>query len=79
MNFTPVVREEFLVGVYDDGEYEEVLNSDAAIYGGSDVVNRERVTAQKVEHQGKPYSLRLRLPPLSGCILKRVSVPADTI
>lgn len=73
MNFTPVVREEFVIGVYDDGEYEEIMNSDAAKYGGSDVVNQELMTAQKIEHQGKPYSLQLRLPPLSACLLKRIS------
>ncbi len=73
LNFTPVVREEFVVGVYDDGLYEEVLNSDGSIYGGSDVVNPHKITADNTGHQGKPYSIRLRLPPLSAIILKRVT------
>lgn len=74
LNFTPVVHEEFMVGVFDDGDYEEILNSDSMTYGGSGVVNKGVLSATETEHQGKPYSIRLRLPPLSVTILKRLEI-----
>ena len=72
LNFTPVVREDFVIGVYDEGNYKEILNTDAPEYGGSGVENKNILTASNGEHQGKPYSIRLRLPPLSVCVLKQV-------
>ena len=42
VNFTPVPREQYVIGVPDAGRYVELLNSDSAIYGGSNVGNRRR-------------------------------------
>jgi 1,4-alpha-glucan branching enzyme len=69
-NFTPVPRHGYRVGVPVGGDYVEVLNSDAAIYGGSNVGNVGMVTAQPIPEHGRPFSLVLTLPPLAGLILK---------
>ncbi len=63
-NFSPVVRESYRVGVPSPGYYREILNSDAAIYGGSNQGNAGGVTADGIGWNGRPYSLNLRLPPL---------------
>ena len=63
-NFTPVVREQYGVGVPTGGFWAERLNSDATLYGGSGQGNGGGVHADAVEMHGRPYSLKLRLPPL---------------
>jgi 1,4-alpha-glucan branching enzyme len=68
LNFTPVPRLGYQVGVPEPGVYREVLNSDAEVYGGSNVGNAGQVVAVPVEAHGHPWSLRLTLPPL-GCLL----------
>ena len=70
-NFTPVVREEYRVGVPSPGTYVEVLNTDDGVYGGSGVNNGGPIEAEEVPYHGQPYSLSLRLPPLATMILKR--------
>jgi 1,4-alpha-glucan branching enzyme len=70
-NFTPVPRVNYRVGVPHAGAYREVLNSDAEVYGGSNVGNGGGVEAEAVEAQGRPYSLCLVLPPLGVLVLKR--------
>jgi len=72
-NFTPVVRREYRLGVPQDGTYVELLNTDAADYGGSGIGNRGSVMADAVHHQGRPFSLALTLPPLATLILERAS------
>jgi 1,4-alpha-glucan branching enzyme len=69
-NFTPVVREAYRVGVPAPGFYREVLNTDAGVYGGSNVGNRGGVQAEPVPWLGRPYSLNLRLPPLGALFFK---------
>jgi len=71
LNWTPVVREHYRVGVPHPGRYEELLNSDAELYGGSNAGNAGGVEADPIERHGRPYSLDLTLPPLAGLILKR--------
>jgi 1,4-alpha-glucan branching enzyme len=70
VNFTPVPREGYRIGVPREGVYGEVLNSDAAFYGGSNVGNGGAVLADAVESHGHPASLRLTLPPLACLLLK---------
>ncbi len=65
VNATPMVREGYRVGVPGPGFYEEVLNSDADIYGGSNQGNFGGMHAEEVEWQGKPWSIMVRLPPLA--------------
>jgi 1,4-alpha-glucan branching enzyme len=59
-----VVRESYRIGVPEGGLYREILNTDAAIYGGSNVGNAGAVTAKNSPSHGMPFSLTLRLPPL---------------
>lgn len=70
-NFTPVPRHAYRVGVNDAGDYVEVLNTDAAFYGGSDMGNLGRTSSQPTECHGRPHSLSLTLPPLSVIVLRR--------
>ncbi|HXF09114.1 MAG TPA: 1,4-alpha-glucan branching protein GlgB [Candidatus Acidoferrales bacterium] len=72
-NFTPVPRYNYRLGVPFDGTWEEVLNSDAAIYGGSNIGNLGRIEAAPVAAQGYFQSLSLVLPPLGVIYLRPVA------
>jgi len=69
-NFTPVPREDYRVGVPQAGYWRELLNSDAQEYNGSGMGNLGGRDAEAVPAHGRPYSLRLTLPPLSALFLK---------
>ena len=69
-NFTPVPRENYLIGVPSAGDYVELINTDAAWYGGTNLGNAGRVEALARPHHGFEFSLRLTLPPLAGLILQ---------
>jgi 1,4-alpha-glucan branching enzyme len=68
-NFTPVVRTGYRIGVPVAGTWEEVLNSDDLLYGGSGVVNATGLTDDVSTH-GYDQSLELTLPPLAAIFLK---------
>jgi 1,4-alpha-glucan branching enzyme len=70
MNFTPIVRESYHVGVPEAGYYEEIINSDSRFYGGSDVGNAGLVGTIPGEQHGYQQYLSLTLPPL-GCLVLR--------
>ncbi len=71
LNFTPVPRENYRIGVPEAGVYQEILNSDATIYSGSGMGNGARMLeADEKPWMERPYSLELTLPPLSGIVLK---------
>ncbi|MDO9225296.1 MAG: 1,4-alpha-glucan branching protein GlgB [Pseudomonadota bacterium] len=72
-NFTPVARQNYIVGVPHGGYWKEILNSDAALYGGSGVGNLGGVEASPVAAQGYYHALSLTLPPLGVVYLKQVS------
>lgn len=77
-NFTPVERTDFRVGVPEDGFWEEILNSDAAIYGGGNRGNMGGCAAQNSSADGHEYAVTMTLPPLSVVVLqKRNSVKKD--
>lgn len=65
-NFTPVVRYGYRLGVPFGGFWQELLNSDAEVYGGSGVGNLGGVEAEATASHGRPYSLTLTLPPLAA-------------
>ncbi len=71
INATPVVREAYRVGVTGEGWWEEIINTDAQTYGGSNVGNFGGQHAEPTAWQGKSHSLLLRLPPLAVVGLKR--------
>jgi len=66
-NFTPVPRQNYVVGVPRGGYWKEIINSDAVIYGGSGMGNLGGVEAA----QGHYHSLSLNLPPLGVVYLKQ--------
>jgi 1,4-alpha-glucan branching enzyme len=70
LNFTPVTRGNYRVGAPRPGEYEEILNTDSASYGGGNTGNLGAVKAQDVPMHNQPHSLELTLPPLSGLVLR---------
>jgi 1,4-alpha-glucan branching enzyme len=70
LNATPVVRYGYHIGVPRPGHYEEVLNTDAATYDGSNVGNLGGMNAGEHAWQGRRYSLALTLPPLAAVFLK---------
>ncbi len=69
-NFTPVPRENYRLGVPQPGFYQEILNSDADIYGGSNVGNLGGVQTEAFPWHVHPYSITLTLPPLAVVVLK---------
>lgn len=69
-NFTPVVREGWRIGVPQAGTWVELINTDAAGYGGSDVVNGP-LASEAVPWQGQAQSVLLTLPPLATLMLVR--------
>ena len=71
VNFTPVARPHYKVGVPELGWYREVLNSDAALYGGSNTGNAGGLAAKAEPSDGLPYSLELFVPPLGCLFLKK--------
>ena len=70
LNYTPVVRAAYRVGVPKGGEWKELLNTDAHLYGGSGVGNFGAVRAQDHKSHGRKHSLDLTLPPLGALFLK---------
>jgi 1,4-alpha-glucan branching enzyme len=69
-NFTPVVRHDYLVGVPAAGGWDEVLNTDSAFYGGSNIGNGGRLHAVDQPMHGHPQALSLTLPPLATVYLR---------
>jgi 1,4-alpha-glucan branching enzyme len=69
-NFTPVPRHDYRVGIPCGGFWGELLNSDAAEYGGSGQGNLGGVEAAQIPSQGRPCSLVVTLPPLAILFLK---------
>jgi 1,4-alpha-glucan branching enzyme len=71
LNFTPVVRLNYRVGVPAAGYWEELLNSDANQYWGSGLGNLGGVESSPVGAHGRPNSIALTLPPLAAAFFKR--------
>ena len=69
-NFTPVPRTGYRVGVPHGGYWRELLNSDAQDYAGSGMGNFGGVHADEIPTHGRPFSLRLTLPPLAALFFK---------
>jgi 1,4-alpha-glucan branching enzyme len=69
-NFTPVLREHYRIGLPYGGDWQEILNSDASLYGGSGKGNLGMVRAEPWMFHGRPYSAEFTLPPL-GFLLFR--------
>jgi 1,4-alpha-glucan branching enzyme len=70
LNFTPIPRFNYRIGAPFNGEWIEILNSDAKEYGGNGYGNQGKVMAESRPFHGQPCSLNLTLPPLSAVFLK---------
>jgi 1,4-alpha-glucan branching enzyme len=77
LNFTPVPREGYRIGVPEAGAYQIVFNSDATIFGGSGVGGDRGILyeAEAIPWMDQPYSLLLTLPPLAGLVMQPEKKP----
>jgi 1,4-alpha-glucan branching enzyme len=73
LNFTPVARTGYRIGVPHAGQFREILNSDSRFYGGSDLGNPVPLTAEPVPCMHQPWSVVISLPPLAGIVLAPVT------
>jgi 1,4-alpha-glucan branching enzyme len=64
-NFTPVPRQGYEFGVPEEGFYEEILNTDSEMFGGSNMGNGGCVSSRPVPKHNRPYSIAVTLPPLA--------------
>jgi 1,4-alpha-glucan branching enzyme len=71
LNFTPLVRQGYRVGVPEQGEYRELINSDSVHYGGSGVGNGGVVVTSAGSQHGYDQHVALVLPPLACLILRK--------
>ena len=79
LNATPVPRQDYRIGVPRGGSWREILNSDASIYGGSDVGNAGHVETLDEPSHGLPHTLSLQLPPLGIVFLRPEEDGAEQI
>jgi len=70
LNLTPLVHHGFRIGVPVSGKYQEVINSDKGVYGGSNMFNGEPMFTEQIEWNGLEQSLQMVLSPLSITIIK---------
>lgn len=71
INFTPVPRYNYRLGVPEKGNYKELLNSDSTYYWGSDLGNLGSIESMPIPYHRKENSINLTLPPLGMLILKK--------
>jgi 1,4-alpha-glucan branching enzyme len=69
-NMTPVPRNGYCIGVPVAGHWRELLNTDSAFYGGSDMGNSGGVRTVPVQRHGEAQSLELMLPPLATLYIR---------
>jgi 1,4-alpha-glucan branching enzyme len=71
VNFTPVPRRDYRIGVPRPGSYREILNSDSHFYGGGNVGNGSGdLAAEDKPWMGRPHSLTITVPPLAAIVLQ---------
>jgi 1,4-alpha-glucan branching enzyme len=64
-NFSPVRRSNLRIGVPRAGRYHEILNTDSAIYGGTNIGNMGGVDSAPIPWREFAHSIMIELPPLS--------------
>lgn len=69
-NFTPVVRQNYRIGLPRNGKLIEIFNSDAKDYGGSGVANQGELTIESSPYDGRDYSIELNLAPLAVMVFR---------
>lgn len=76
-NFTPVPRHGYRVGLPGPGRYDQILNSDWAIYSGSGIDNPFPLEAEEIPWQNSSWSTIMELPPLGVLYWKRENGPPE--
>lgn len=71
LNFTPVPRTQYRLGVPNAGKYHEVFNSDEQQFGGSHLTNAHGCHTEEIQWMQQPVSLTMTVPPLAAVILRR--------
>ncbi|MES9993610.1 MAG: 1,4-alpha-glucan branching protein GlgB [Candidatus Thiodiazotropha sp.] len=71
LNFTPVPRDNYRIGVNHSGSYREIFNSDSEYYGGSNMGNGSGLITEEKSWMGRDQSIVLTLPPLAAIMLRR--------
>jgi len=69
-NFTPVLHENYRIGVPLSGAYKEAFNSDSEAFGGSGQENRDTMETSPQPWHNQPYSIAIKIPPLAVTIIK---------
>ena len=69
-NFTPVVRENYRIGLPKKGNLVEIFNSDAEVFGGSGVANLDKLIIENTPYDGRDYSIELDLAPLAVMVYR---------
>ncbi|CAG0123612.1 1,4-alpha-glucan branching enzyme [Rhodocyclaceae bacterium] len=69
LNFTPVPRNRYRIGLPFNCAYREIFNSDSQYYGGTNMGNAGEIHAEQVPWMGQPFSAEIELPPLAGIML----------
>ena len=69
-NFTPVVRQQFRLGVPRNGWYHEIFNSDSQFYAGSNIGNCPGMASEEIGSHGRAHSISVTVPPLGAIVLK---------
>ena len=75
-NFTPVPRYDYRMGVPTAGTWVELANSDAKIYGGSDIRNADPLETAAIRCHEMDQSICVTLPPLATLVLQ-LEAPAE--
>jgi 1,4-alpha-glucan branching enzyme len=75
LNLTPVPRQRYRLGLPRAGKWLEIMNTDGAVYGGSNIGNMGGVTCDEIESHGQKQSAELTLPPLGIVVFKPEGVP----
>jgi 1,4-alpha-glucan branching enzyme len=70
-NFTPVPRKLYEIGVPEEGFYEEILNTDSELFGGSNMGNGGLVSTRPVPKHDRPFSIAVTLPPLGVVVFRK--------
>ena len=70
-NFTPVPRQGYRIGVPEEGFYEEILNTDAEVFGGTNVGNGGLVSTDAEPAHGRDHSIQAVLPPLAVVVFRK--------
>ncbi|MDP5040449.1 MAG: alpha amylase C-terminal domain-containing protein, partial [Paraglaciecola sp.] len=68
-NFTPVPRDNFLLGVQDEGTYQLLMNTDDKKYWGSGYKVVKKMTSKAKPWNGQPAAISINLPPLASLFI----------